>query len=198
MPAILMLTLMQLFALGSIAVWRGRNRKVAIVAFFLLATTPLFSLGTLYQLIAQVGGLALLVVIASILFMARKLTWRTMAVSGLLTAGLAIFYPEVSPFVAMGIMIVAARLRYTDSQQFSPYSVFILGVAVLTFLLIASSTYEFINTLVMQSVGSAGLGAMAEINDQSGGLVLFPWTLVPSFIPMLFGLHPSAWSGSIP
>ena len=35
----------------------------------------------------------------------------------------------------------------------------------------------------MQSVGSAGLGAMAEINDQSGGLVLFPWTLVPSFVP---------------
>ena len=31
---------------------------------------------------------------------------------------------------------------------------------------------------------------MAEINDQSGGLILFPWTLVPSFIPMLFGLHP--------
>ena len=31
---------------------------------------------------------------------------------------------------------------------------------------------------------------MAEINDQSGGLVLFPWTLVPSFVPMLFGLHP--------
>jgi len=41
----------------------------------------------------------------------------------------------------------------------------------------------------MQSVGSAGLGSMAEINDQSGGLVLFPWTLVPSFVPMLFGLH---------
>ena len=190
MPAILMLSLMQLFALGSIAVWRGRNRKVAMVAFFLLATSPLFSLGTLYQLIAQVGGLALLVVIASLLFMVRKLTLRTMAVAGLLTAGLAIFYPEVSPFVAMGIMIVAARLRYTDSKKFGPYSLFILGVAVLTFVLIASSTYQFINTLVMQSVGSAGLGAMAEINDQSGGLVLFPWTLVPSFIPMLFGLHP--------
>ena len=190
MPAILMLSLMQLFGLGSIAIWRGRNRKVAIVAFFLLATSPLFSLGTLYQLIAQVGGLALLVVIASVLFMARKLTLRTMAVAGLLTAGLAIFYPEVSPFVAMGIILVAARLRYTDNKKFAPYSVFILGVAILTFVLIASSTYEFINTLVMQSVGSAGLGAMAEINDQSGGLVLFPWTLVPSFIPMLFGLHP--------
>jgi hypothetical protein len=190
MPAILMLTLMQLFALGSVAIWRGRHRKVAIVAFFLLATSPLFSLGTLYQLIAQVGGLALLVVIASTLFLVRKLTIRSMAVSGLLTAGLAIFYPEVSPFVAMGIILVALRLRYTDSAKFKPYSLYILGVAALTFILIASSTYEFINTLVMQSVGSAGLGAMAEINDQSGGLVLFPWTLVPSFIPMLFGLHP--------
>jgi hypothetical protein len=29
MPAILMLSLMQLFAMGSIAVWRGRYRKVA-------------------------------------------------------------------------------------------------------------------------------------------------------------------------
>jgi hypothetical protein len=190
MPAILMLTLMQLFALGSIAIWKGRNRKVALVAFFLLATSPLFSLGTLYQLIAQVGGLALLVVIASVLFMVRKMTLRNMAVSGLLTAGLAIFYPEVSPFVAMGIILVALRLRYTDSVKFRPYVVFILGVAVLTFVLIAGSTYEFINTLVMQSVGSAGLGAMTEINDQSGGLVLFPWTLVPSFLPMLFGLHP--------
>ena len=198
MPAILMLTLMQLFAMGSIAVWRGRNRKMAVVAFFLLATSPLFSLGTLYQLIAQVGGLALLVVIASILFLVRRLTLRTMAVSGILTAGLGIFYPEVSPFVAMGIILVALRLRYTDSVKLKPYVLFILGVAALTFILIAGSTYEFINTLVMQSVGSAGLGAMAEINDQSGGIVLFPWTLVPSFIPMLFGLHPFGQVGVDP
>ena len=198
MPAILVLSLLQLFAMGSIAVWRGRYRKVALLAVFLLATSPLFSLGTLYQLIAQVGGLALLVTIASILFMVRKLTLRTMAVSGVLTAGLAIFYPEVSPFVAMGIILVAIRLRYADSVKLKPYTLFIAGVAALTFILIASSTYEFINTLVMQSVGSAGLGAMAEINDQSGGLVLFPWTLVPSFIPMLFGLHPFGQVGVDP
>jgi hypothetical protein len=190
MPAILMLSLMQLFAMGSIAVWRGRYRKIAIVAFFLFATSPLFGLGTLYQLIAQVGGLALLLAIASILFMVRKLTRRTMAVAGILTAGLAIFYPEVSPFVALGIILVTLRLRFTEPTKLKPYVYFILGVAVLTFVLIASSTYQFINTLVMQAAGSAGLGAMAEINDQSGGLVLFPWTLVPSFIPMLFGLHP--------
>jgi hypothetical protein len=190
MPAILMLSLTQLFAMGSIAVWRGRYRKVALVAFFLFATSPLFSLGTLYQLIAQVGGLALLLAAGSILFLPRHLTFRTMAVAGILTAGLAIYYPEVSPFVALGIMLATLRLRYTDPARLKPYVLFILGVAILTFALIASSTYQFINTLVMQSTGSVGLGAMADIDHQSGGLVLFPWTLVPSFIPMLFGLHP--------
>ncbi len=190
MPAILLLSLMQLFGLGSIAVWKGRYRRVALVGFFLFATSPLFGLGTLYQLIAQVGGIALLLVIASVLFMPRRLTLRAGAIGGLLTAGLAIFYPEVSPFVAVGILLAAGRTRYFDAARFKPYTLFIAGVAALTFVLIASNTYEFINTLVMQSVGSAGLGAMAEINDQSGGIVLFPWTLVPSFIPMLFGLHP--------
>ncbi len=190
MPAILLLSLMQLFAIGSIAIWKGRYRKVAMIAFFLFATSPLFGLGTLYQLIAQVGGIALMVVIASVLFVPRRLTVRTGAIGGLLTAGLGIFYPEVSPFVALGIIFAAVRTRYFEAARFRPYAIFIGGVAVLTFVLIASNTYEFINTLVMQSVGSAGLGAMAEINDQSGGIVLFPWTLVPSFIPMLFGLHP--------
>ena len=190
MPAILLLSLLQLFGVGSIAIWKGRYRRVALVAFFLFATSPLFGLGTLYQLIAQVGGIAFMVVIASVLFLPRNLTLRNALISGVLTAGLAIFYPEVSPFVAVGIILAAIRTRYVDPQRFRPYTIFIAGVAALTFIFIASNTYEFINTLVMQSVGSAGLGAMAEINDQSGGIVLFPWTLVPSFIPMLFGLHP--------
>src|ERR1019366_2845126 len=69
MPAILLLSLMQLFAMGTIAIWRGRYRRIALVAFFLFATSPLFGLGTLYQLIAQVGGIALLLVIASVLFL---------------------------------------------------------------------------------------------------------------------------------
>ncbi len=124
------------------------------------------------------------------LFTRRATNWRKALVGGLITANLAILYPEVAPFIAIGILLFAARLRYTDRPFFNRYAIFILGVAVLTFLFIATNTYQFINTLVMQSVGSAGLGAMAEINDQSGGLVLFPWTLVPSFIPMLFGLHP--------
>ena len=190
MPAILMLSMMQIFALGAVSIFRGRYRKVTLLAFFLFATSPLFGLGTLYQLIAQVGGISLLLAAAAVLVSTRYLTWRKVLLAGLITACLAILYPEVAPFLALSILLFALHVRTTERARFNRYVVFVGGAAVLTFLLIGTNTYQFINTLVMQSLGSAGLGAMAVINDQSGGLVLFPWTLVPSFIPMLFGLHP--------
>ncbi len=190
MPTILVLSMLQIFGLGALAIFRGRLRKLVLLAFALFATSPLFGLGTLYQLIAQVGGIAILLVVASLLFNNRRLNVRKIVLGGLITGCLAIFYPEVAPFVALGIILHAIRLRYSRPTELKGYALFIGGVAALTFLFIATNTYQFINTLVMQSVGSAGLGAMAEINDQSGGLVLFPWTLVPSFVPMLFGLHP--------
>lgn len=198
MPVILVLSLLQLFAMSAVALWRGRNRKVTLLAFLLLATAPLFGLGTLYQLIAQVGGLAILLAAAAVLLSTEALGWRKLLLGALLTASLAILYPEVAPFLALGLILYGLHLRYSETGQFGRYTGFILATGVLTFAFIATSTYEFINTLVMQSVGSAGLGAMAEINDQSGGLVLFPWTLVPSFVPMLFGLHIFGWVGVHP
>ncbi len=189
MPTILMLSMLQIFAMGAIAVYRGRYRKVALLATGIFAMSPLFGLGTLYQLIAQVGGIALLLTTSSILLNTRSLHWRKLVLAALLTCCLGILYPEVAPFVALSILLFALRLRFTRIERFKPYAIFIGAAALLTFLFLGTSTYQFVNTLVMQSVGSAGLGAMTEINDQSGGLVLFPWTLVPSFIPMLVGLH---------
>ena len=190
MPVILMMSMIQIFGMGALALHRGRNRRIVLIAFGLLATSPLFALGTLYQLIAQVGGIASLVATLAVLLSTRSLNWRRLLFAGLLTCSLGILYPEVAPFVALSCLLYALRLRYTDLPRFNRYALFVAGTAVLTFLLLGTTTYAFVNTLVMQSVGSAGLGAMAQINDQSGGLVLFPWTLVPSFLPMLFGLHP--------
>jgi hypothetical protein len=189
MPVIMVFSMLQIFALGAIAIWRGRYRKVALLAFLLFATSPLFGLGTLYQLIAQVGGISILLTACALLLTTRENTWRRWGLAGVVTTCLGIFYPEVAPFVAISIILYALHLRYTNAEAFKPFALSVLGAAAMTFLLLGTSTYQFINTLVMQSVGSAGLGAMAEINDQSGGLVLFPWTLVPSFVPMLFGLH---------
>lgn len=189
MPVIMVFSMLQIFALGAVAIWRGRHRCLTLLAFLLFATSPLFGLGTLYQLIAQVGGIAILLTASAILLTTRECNWRRFGLAGIVTACLGIFYPEVAPFVAISIALYALHLRYTRPTEFKPFALTVLGAAVVTFALLGTNTYQFINTLVMQSVGSAGLGAMAEINDQSGGLVLFPWTLVPSFVPMLFGLH---------
>ncbi|HTL69045.1 MAG TPA: hypothetical protein VL200_15375 [Lacunisphaera sp.] len=189
MPVIFVFSMLQICAMGAVAMFRGRYRKIALLAFFLFATSPLFALGTLYQLIAQVGGIAILLSACAVLLNTRENTWRRVLLAGLLTTGLGIFYPEVAPFVALSIILFGLHLRYTNPEALKPFALVVVCAAVLTFVCLGTNIYQFINTLVMQSVGSAGLGAMAEINDQSGGLVLFPWTLVPSFIPMLFGLH---------
>lgn len=198
MPVIMVFSMLQIFALGAVAMWRGRNRRLTLLAFALFATSPLFGLGTLYQLIAQVGGISVLLTACAILLTTRENNWRRFGLASIVTACLGIFYPEVAPFVAISILLYGLHLRYTKPEDFKPFAATILGAAVLTFVLLGTSTYQFINTLVMQSVGSAGLGAMAEINDQSGGLVLFPWTLVPSFVPMLFGLHAFGVVGEAP
>lgn len=190
MPVIIMFSMLQICAMGAVAMFRGRYRKIALLAFLLFATSPLFGLGTLYQLIAQQGGIAILLAACAVLLNIRECTWRRVLLGALLTTCLGIFYPEVAPFVAISIILFGLHLRYTQPAALKKFSLVIACTAVLTFVFLGTSTYQFINTLVMQSVGSAGLGAMAEINDQSGGLVLFPWTLVPSFVPMLFGLHP--------
>jgi hypothetical protein len=189
MPVIMMFSMLQIWAMGAVAIVRGRYRKIALLAFFLFATSPLFGLGTLYQLIAQVGGIAILLTALAVLLSTRECTWRRVLLGGVITSCLGIFYPEVAPFVALSIICYGLHLRYTEPTALKQFSLVIIGTAAITFVFLGTSTYQFINTLVMQSVGSAGLGSMAEINDQSGGLVLFPWTLVPSFVPMLFGLH---------
>ncbi len=111
MPVILMLSMLQIFALGAAALIKGRHRRLVLLAVVIFAMSPLFGLGTLYQLIAQVSGIAVLLAIASLVLSTRHLSWRKAAVTALLTGCLGILYPEVSPFVALSILLFALRLR---------------------------------------------------------------------------------------
>ncbi len=197
MPVIFSLTLLQLFSLGALTLFRGRYRKLALIALPLLAMSPLFSLGTLYQLIAQVGGISLLICACSLMLRDIRFQWNSVCATGLLVASMGVTYPEVAPFIALSILLFALRLRYKRPAGFNEFAQRILMIGVLTFALMGINTYQFINTLILQSMGSAGLGAMADIS-QLDGLVLFPWTLVPSFLPMVFGLHAFGVVGNDP
>ena len=197
MPVIFALSLVQMCALAALILYRGRYRRLALWAVGLLAISPLFSLGTLYQLIAQVGGIALLISACSLLLREARFAWNTLFATGLLVASMGITYPEVAPFIGLSILVYALYLRYAHPAGIKLYARRIAIIAALTFLIMGFNTYQFINTLILQSLGSAGLGAMADL-AQIDGLVLFPWTLVPSFLPMIFGLHPFGVVGTDP
>lgn len=67
MPVIIGLGLIQIASTAALVLHRGRWRRRALVAVALLAASPLFMLGTLYQLIAQVGGLGLMLAATAVL-----------------------------------------------------------------------------------------------------------------------------------
>jgi hypothetical protein len=189
MPVIFVMALMQLCSLGALVLYAGRNRRLAVISVALLCISPLFSLGTLYQLIAQVGGISVLICACSLILRDVRFRWNTVAATGLLLAGMGEMYPEVAPFIGLSILLYLVWLRYTRPEGFGILAKRVIAMAVLTFLIMGTNTYEFFNTMILQSLGSAGLGAMADISRlEIEGLVLFPWTLVPSFIPMIFGL----------
>ena len=197
MPVIFALSLLQLCSLGALVLYRGRHRLLAVVAIALLAISPLFTLGTLYQLIAQVGGISILICACSLMLRTTRFNWGNLVATGILVASMGVTYPEVAPFVVLSICLYAFRLRYLEMEFFPVFVKRIGVIAALTFAIMGINTYQFINTLVLQSLGSAGLGAMADLS-QLEGLVLFPWTLVPSFLPMIFGLHPFGVVGTDP
>ena len=105
MPVIIGLGLIQLWAAAGLVLHHGRHRRRAAIATGLLAASPLFMLGTLYQLIAQVGGLGLLLaataVLTSRLPAARRRLVPHVLVLSLTGAALAAFYPEVTAFAVL-------------------------------------------------------------------------------------------------
>lgn len=189
MPVILALALAQLFGAAGLALRSGRNRRRALVAAWILAVSPLFMLGTLYQLIAQVGGIALLLVTLALL----TRTWGTArrrdvlryaiapAVAG---TGFCLCYPEPTPFLVVtyfgciGLALFRRRLAPAVAVALLAYTS--LGIV----LLLHYNLISFVSTLVMQLTS-----AMSSANLL---LSLFPYFLLPTGFSDFYGWMPIA------
>src|SRR5688572_17659077 len=112
MPVIVGLGMIQVFSAAALVLHHGRWRRRALIASVLLAASPLFMLGTLYQLIAQVGGLALVLAVTAFLTSRlpatrRRLVPHILALS-VVGAAVAIFYPEASAFAVLTTVLVSS------------------------------------------------------------------------------------------
>lgn len=195
MPTVLALAASMPLAVAALARAGGLGYRTALGAAVLLAMSPLFLLGTYYQLIAQVAGLGQLCVVTALLLPARPPVARSrriahILVTSLLVAGLCVTYPEVTPFAGLAfgfhLAVLAVRQRQLPWRhlQLAMFS----GLAALVWL--RYDTLLYLNTVL----GQAGSGTEATAASN----VLFPYYLVPSGLANLFGLLPLAASAPEP
>lgn len=207
MPVILGFALMQLSATAALVLHRGRWRRWALVTVALLAVSPLFMLGTLYQLFAQVGGVGLAIAATAILTARlpstrRRLLPHSLALA-IIGAALAIFYPEVSAFAVLSAVLVTAVEWWSDWRKAHPrlqpvlpalravagtfpmmrLSLVLYGCAMVIVLL-RTNVLSYVFTILLQ----AGQGFRSV--DLS--LSLFPYFMIPTGLANLFGLMPLA------
>ncbi|MDD3179154.1 MAG: hypothetical protein PHQ04_02255 [Opitutaceae bacterium] len=190
MPVILALALTQVFSTGALVLHRGKDRGWAMAAAWLLAVSPLFMLGTLYQLIAQVGGLALL--LAAISTLTRDLRirrtrdcLRQATLPAILCAALCVYYPEVTPFAVLtvaGVIVVRWLRQKTLPTGSLALAIFTLaGVTLLLRHNLLSYTFTFVKQFT------------SAVHENDLTLSLFPFFLLPTGFANLFGWMPIAY-----
>lgn len=189
MPSIVALSLVQLFGAAGLALHAGRHRRLAIVTVWILAVLPLFMLGTLYQLIAQVAGVGLMLTTLALLSRAwiterRCDVLRYSLLPAIAGAGLCITYPETTPFagltymIFLGLSVVRRRMSVRLAVGLTAYV--LLGITVL----LHYNMFCYLATVVMQ-LGSA-------THEANLLLSLFPFFLIPTGFSNFFGWMPIA------
>ena len=191
MPLIVALYFTLLSAVGGLVYRTAGHRSKALWACLLLVCSALTSLGLLYQLIAQVWGLALLSCCVAMLMrplerMDRSRLIKNAALAALAVSALVISYPEIVPFVVAptGIFVLRTSRRKAWRGRLAAYGL----VTVFSLLLINTYTRVAAGFLAIQLFKGVG-------GNQA---LLFPYFLVPSGLANFWGMLPIQIKGSDP
>lgn len=172
--------------LGVAALVRASHSKykAMVLASWLLSLSPLFLLGIFYQLIAQVAGVALLCAVAALLMQERfpwkgKLLLQQALILGTLGGALCITYPEITPFLGLGFLLWVAIKSIQKKGIFWKSMLLGLCGGGIALFWVRYNLFVYIVTLYNQIQH----GTSTTLESDS----LFPFFLVPSGLPALFG-----------
>lgn len=191
MIVILAMHLVLISATGALVYQSRRWRLATLTVCGLLSISAMVSLGALYQLIAQVGGIGLLsgnfvILLRPFYHLSYKYILRFSLLIALLVSALLIDYPEVFPFLVLsffayhGLMFVIKRIKPAPSFLIAS------GIAAIVSLVILNKNILNVFTTLL---GQVDQGFSIVDVKQS----LFPYFLVPSGLADLLGLHAIAW-----
>lgn len=164
-----------------------KRRTIALITSLFLACSALTTLGTLYQLIAQVLGLSLLIALGTLLQQVFTTTknyqlFRYSILLSVIASTLLISYPEIVAILVFAwivYFIISLANGWRPTRSFT--------------LLISMSLMESIvllNTYWINVVSFVHFQATADLTHSKGDL--FPYFLVPSGVADLWGLAPLA------
>lgn len=187
MPVIMALHLVVLSVTGAMVSGWGYSRRTALIAMSLLAVSPIASLGAIYQLIGQEGGLALLG--AAITLMCRPYTLTPVArrIWGLLPtvlvfSGLFVWYPELMPFLGLGWLLYICLLFIRNKKKTT--KVIVPALVIGLFVLMVLNKYVLAALMFMFVQVTSGMTS-GDFNGFS-----FPYFMVPGGIAAFWGLIP--------
>lgn len=187
MPVIMALHLALICGAAALVAGFANNRRTPLMAAALMALSPMTTLGALYQLIGQVGGLALLCAAVTLMYRTRSLNPPVRLLLGSIPAvsvlgALFVWYPEVLPFLGLGwFLYLGLRLRRGIGSALQ-----VLIPALIVGLLILVVLNKYVGTALLFMLGQTSGG----MHSADLSAVLFPYFLVPSGIAALWGLLP--------
>lgn len=188
MPAILTLQLILLFStLALVQISFRFGKSGTQITYILFLFSPLIALGYLYQLIAQVGGLAIgVAILALVTFLVRDLDLKihlpSLLILSIFTSAMLIWYPELTPFLVIPMIIYLSINRRNRLSKIA-----ITTILVIAFQVLFLNNY-FLNALKFLITQFAGQESRST-GDESV-TPLFPYFLKPHGIPSLFGFTP--------
>ena len=188
MPLMIALYLVLVSAAGSLIEVKGKSIGSRNVVCFLTCISPLTILGAMYQLIGQLGGLAMMTACVALLaelrpsVTARETITKTFNFL-LMFVGLLIWYPEVLPFLGLGYLIyfiLQSRHEIKNGERFKKFIKMIIIISFGAILLLNVYIFEVIQFTISQ-LGTANGNAKVDI-------FIFPWYLKPIGLPYLLGI----------
>jgi hypothetical protein len=188
MPLMLTLHLVMISATGALVYQAAQWRPAALTLCFLMASSGLAALGTLYQLMAQVAGLALLPTACIFLlqpftYTSKQHLFRDSLLISITVSALLITYTEVAPLLALAFILY--HLLNVTKKWATPRALLSLTACTFILCLLLLNTY-WINIVAFLNVQiHASLFVKQSIFIAS----LFPYFLIPSGLADLWNLQ---------
>jgi hypothetical protein len=196
MPLVVSFHLLLVSAAAGLVHRSDDHRGPALLTGLLVACSAQLTFGTLYQLIAQMVGLALLCTNLALICRPLDFPWRRVVTHGVLVAlaltAQLVAYPEVNPFLAGGFAVYATVAVVRRRLPVARTAAVVAVGGAATLVLLNSYVYDALAFMANQ-----------RQQAQAGGdvtMTLFPFFLVPTGLSNFWGLttliaqpYGSAW-----